>query len=81
MTWRYEFLSQRQHHSDLRVLDGGEFPARDADDAKLVLASVMRNISVPADRNPMRSGYLTYWAAKSGARYCSLTDTLTPNLK
>jgi hypothetical protein len=51
-TWQYEFIATGQPHSDLLVLDGGQFQADDFSDARRVLASVIRNIKVSGPTRP-----------------------------
>lgn len=52
MAWRYEFIVIWRPYTEFMVLDGGEFPARDADDARTVLASVVRNIKISGPTKP-----------------------------
>jgi len=51
-TWRYEFIATDQQHSDLLVLDGGQFRADGISDARRVLASVIQNIKVSGPTKP-----------------------------
>ena len=51
-TWRYEFIATDQPHSDLMVLDGGQFQADDVSSARRVLASVIRNVAVSGPTQP-----------------------------
>jgi hypothetical protein len=51
MQWRYEFILTKTPSIAL-ILDSGEFPAIDANDAKLVLAAVVKNIKTTGPTMP-----------------------------
>jgi hypothetical protein len=45
-TWRYEFIATHSEQSKPTVLDGANFTAIDADNAKLVLARVVSDLKL-----------------------------------
>jgi hypothetical protein len=51
-TWRYEILATGQPHSDLLILDGGQFKADDLSDARRVLSSIIQSIKVSGPTKP-----------------------------
>jgi len=51
-TWRYEFIATQPEQAEPTVLDGANFTAIDADNAKLVLARVVRDFKVIGPARP-----------------------------
>lgn len=51
MALRYEFIATKPSKTEV-IVDGGEFNAIDVDDAKIVLAAVMRNIKSTGPTKP-----------------------------
>ncbi len=52
MLWRYEFIWRKRASKVPIILDSGEFRAIDANDAKTVLAAVIKNIKTTGPFEP-----------------------------
>lgn len=50
--WRYEFIATHPERSEPTVLEGANFAAIDADNAKLVLARVVRDLKLSGPTRP-----------------------------
>jgi hypothetical protein len=52
MTWRYEFIATHPEQSEPTVLEGANFTAIDADNAKLVLARAVSDLTLSGPTRP-----------------------------
>jgi hypothetical protein len=50
--WRYEFIATHPEQAEPMVLEGANFAAIDADNAKLVLARVVRDLKPSGPTRP-----------------------------
>jgi hypothetical protein len=55
-TWRCEFIATQDRASDLVVLGGSAFNAKDIYDTRKVLSRAIRNIKVQGSTKPTASG-------------------------